>query len=73
MMFLKFTNAVKEHEGKSITINMDRVISIFEKTAHVVTANESKEKTVTILYAGPNEIWEVEESYLNVIARVNSN
>lgn len=72
-MFLKFTNAVKEHEGKSITVNMDKVISIFEKTAHVVTANESKEKTVTVLYAGADGSWEVEESYLNVIARVSAN
>ena len=74
-MFLKFTNAVKQLEGQSITINMDKIISIFERKDLIVSDDEEEEtteKNVTILYAGPNEFWEVKESYLDVMARVSA-
>ena len=71
-MFLKFTNAIKDFDGQSITINMDKIVSIFEKKSYVDDEEESTEKTVTILYAGPNEFWEVKESYLDVMARVSA-
>jgi hypothetical protein len=72
-MFLKFTNAIKDFEGQSIVINMDKIISIFEKKGLCCSDDEeSTEKTVTILYAGPNEFWEVKESYLDVMARVSA-
>ena len=71
-MFLKFTNAIKDFDGQSIIINMDKIVSIFEKKAYVVDEEDSKEKIVTVLYAGPNEFWEVKESYLDVMARVSA-
>jgi hypothetical protein len=71
-MFLKFTNAVKDHDGQSITINMDKITSIFEKKAFVVDEEDAAEKIVTVLYAGPNEFWEVKESYFETIARVSA-
>ena len=71
-MFLKFTNAIKDFEGQSITVNMDKITSIFEKKAFVVNDEVSTEKNVTVLYAGPNEFWEVKESYLDVMARVSA-
>ena len=71
-MFLKFTNAIKDFEGQSITINMDKITSIFEKKAFVVDEEDAAEKIVTVLYAGPNEFWEVKESYLETIARVSA-
>ena len=71
-MFLKFTNAIKDFDGQSITINMDKITSIFEKKAFVVDEEDAAEKIVTVLYAGPNEFWEVKESYLEVIARVSA-
>lgn len=71
-MFLKFTNTIKDFEGQSITINMDKITTIFEKKVFVVDDEDATEKTVTILYAGPNEFWEVKESYLDVIARVSA-
>ena len=71
-MFLKFTNAIKDFDGQSITINMDKIVSIFEKKSYVVDEEDATEKTVTVLYAGPNEFWEVKESYLDVMARVSA-
>jgi len=71
-MFLKFTNAIKDFDGQSITINMDKITSIFEKKAFVVDEEDAAEKIVTVLYAGPNEFWEVKESYLETIARVSA-
>jgi hypothetical protein len=74
-MFLKFTNAVKQLEGQSIVINMDKITSIFERKDLIVSDDEEEEtteKNVTILYAGPNEFWEVKESYLDVMARVSA-
>jgi hypothetical protein len=71
-MFLKFTNSIKDFDGQSITINMDKITSIFEKKSYVVDEEDSKEKIVTVLYAGPNEFWEVKESYLDVMARVSA-
>ena len=69
-MFLKFTNAVKDLDGKSITINMDKITSIFERKYDAT--EDTEEKNVTVLYAGPNEFWEVKESYLETIARVSA-
>jgi hypothetical protein len=71
-MFLRFTNAIKDFDGQSITINMDKITSIFEKKAFVVDEEDAAEKIVTVLYAGPNEFWEVKESYLETIARVSA-
>ena len=71
-MFLKFTNAIKDFDGQSITINMDKITSIFERKAFVVDEEDAAEKIVTVLYAGPNEFWEVKESYLETIARVSA-
>ena len=74
-MFLKFTNAVKQLEGQSIVINMDKITSIFERKDLIVSDDEEEEtteKNVTNLYAEPNEFWEVKESYLDVMARVSA-
>jgi hypothetical protein len=51
---------------------MDKITSIFEKKAFVVDEEDAAEKIVTVLYAGPNEFWEVKESYLETIARVSA-
>jgi len=69
-MFLKFTNAVKDFDGKSITINMDKITSIFERKYDAT--EDTEEKNVTVLYAGSSEFWEVKESYLETIARVSA-
>ena len=57
-MILKLTNTSVKHQGKSILINTDHIISIFE--------DEIDGKTVTILYSNTNESWHVAEK-VNVI------
>ena len=63
-MLVYFTNSFKGNISDSIAINPDHVISVFE------IENENGEK-VTAIYGIGNNTWTVEESYLEVVARMN--
>ena len=63
-MLVYFTNSFKGNATDSIAINPDHVISVFE------IENEDEEK-VTAIYGIGNNTWTVEESYLEVVARMN--
>jgi hypothetical protein len=71
MTFKIFTNAVEGHVDESIAINPFHIINVYERVTTVATAEGNKEKKVTILYAGSAGSWEVKESYLEVVARLN--
>jgi hypothetical protein len=58
-----FKNSFKGNISDSIAINPDAVISVFE-------ANDSVGIPVTIIYCGGIS-YEVEDSYLEVVARLN--
>jgi hypothetical protein len=64
-MLVYFTNTFKGNASNSIAINPDHVISVFE------IENEQEEK-VTAIYGIGNNTWTVEESYLEVVSRINS-
>jgi len=63
-MLVNFKNSFKGNATDSIAINPDHVISVFE------IENENGEK-VTAIYGIGNNTWTVEESYLEVVARMN--
>lgn len=57
-MILKLTNAAVNHQTKSILINTDHIISMFEE--------EVEGKSVTVLYSTTKETWHVAEK-VNII------
>jgi len=64
-----FTNTFKGNATDSIAINPDYVISVFPNVHTDSETNEVKE--VTVIFAGANATWIVEDSYLDVVARLN--
>ena len=58
-----FKNSYKGNNSDSIAVNPDKVIGVYE-------ANDSVGIPVTMIYCG-SVTYEVEDSYLEVIARLN--
>jgi len=68
MAMKMFTNASPEYDGKSIAINSDAVVSVF---TYERDDEEGEEKSITVLYGATGTSWEVKESYLEVVNRLN--
>jgi hypothetical protein len=68
MAMKMFMNASPDYDGKSIAINPDAVVSVF---TYDKTDDDGVESPVTILYGATGTSWEVKESYLEVVARLN--
>jgi len=64
-----FTNTFKGNATDSIAINPNFVISVFPGVHTNEHTNEITE--VTVIFAGQNATWIVEDSYLDVVARLN--
>ena len=64
-----FTNASQAYDGDSIAINADIVASVFEL---IEPDDEGRLQTHTIIYGVNNIDWRVKESYLEVLASLNS-
>jgi hypothetical protein len=62
-MIIKLTNAVDLFKGKSVLINTDYIISIFE--------SELEGKPVTMVYAESKDTWQVEETVAEIFAMIN--
>ena len=71
MTFKYFTNAVEGHVDETIAINPAHIINVYERETIVATKEGNKEKKVTILFAGAAGSWEVKESFIEVVARLN--
>ena len=78
MAMKMFMNAAPEYDGKSISINSDIVASVFEFEREVVSTEDKKSKkkekvmeTITVIYGATGTSWEVKESYLEVVNRLN--
>lgn len=65
-----FTNAVKDHEGESIGINPDHVVNVYERTVTVAKEDGNEDVTTTFIHCAAGT-WEVQESFVTVIARLN--
>lgn len=65
-----FTNAVKEHEGESVGINPHHVVNVYERKYTVAKDDGNEEVSITYIYCGCGT-WEVKESFVTVIARLN--
>jgi hypothetical protein len=63
-MFNLYTNASKGFEGESIAINSTKIASVIE-------FKPEEGNAVTILYALNGNSWEVQDNYLEVVARLN--
>lgn len=64
-----FKNAFKGNATDSIAINPSHVVTVFES---VITDTDTNEvKSVTNIYGVTGNMWQVEDDYLNVIARLN--
>lgn len=64
-----FTNAFKGNATDSIAINPNHVISVFETVFTDPETNEIKQ--ITNIFAGSQGAWQVEDSLLDVVARLN--
>jgi hypothetical protein len=58
-----FKNSYKGNNSDSIAVNPNHVIGVYE-------ANDSEDNPVTMIYCGP-VTYAVEDSYLEVVARLN--
>ena len=64
-----FTNAFKGNASDTIAINPNHVVSVFES---VWTNHETNEvNSVTVIYGVTGSSWQVSDSYLDVVARLN--
>lgn len=65
-MLIKLTNASAQFDGKTIVINSDHIITMFEDKMLVGTAVE---QPITNVYVPPHGTWQVKES-LETICRI---
>ena len=65
--FVYFTNAEPTFDGESVAINKDAIVSVFE---YVSPTKENGSRTVLKGVDGVS--WQVKESYLEVVARLNA-
>jgi len=65
----QFTNAAATFDGDPISINADIVASVFEL---IEPDDNGKLQSRTIIYGVNNIDWRVKESYLEVLATLNS-
>ena len=64
-----FTNAFKGNASDSIAINPAHVVSVFES---VITNTDTNEIiSITNIYGVTGNMWQVEDDYLSVVARLN--
>jgi hypothetical protein len=64
-----FTNAFKGNSSDSIAINPNHVVSVYES---IFTNSETNEvNSVTIIFGVTGNSWQVTDSYLDVVARLN--
>lgn len=64
-----FTNAFKGNATDSIAINPNHVMSVYES---IFTNSETNEvNSVTIIFGITGTSWQVTDSYLDVVARLN--
>jgi len=63
-----FTNSSPDYIGQSIAINPDAVVSVF---TYDKTDDDGVDTPVTVIYGATGTSWEVQESYLEVVARLN--
>ena len=68
--FLQLTNVFKGNVEERIIINIDHIISIFSTLKVNEETNEAK--SVTVLFAGENRIWEVEETIEDIQKMIGS-
>lgn len=59
-----FTNAGIGFEGKSVALNPAHIVSCFENV-------DENQNVTTILYGVTGTSWQVSDSYLDCIARLN--
>ena len=64
-----FTNAFKGNLTESIAINPDHVVSVFE--IPWVDDESGEETQATSIFGVTGTSWQVRDSYLDVIARLN--
>ena len=67
--FKIFTNASRAFDGDSIAINRDNVASVFEL---IEPDENAKLQSRTVIFGITGTDWHVKESYLEVVAALNS-
>jgi len=68
-MFISLTNASPAHKGKSVAVRKDLIVSVFRNT--VIREDDTVEE-VTLVFAPPHGTWEVEETYEEIVAKLNT-
>lgn len=64
-----FTNAFKGNATDSISINPNHVVSVFETV--FTNPETNKVDSVTTIFGITGTSWQVTDSYLDVVARLN--
>ena len=67
-MYLKLTNAIKEHDGNIIAIRKDAIISVREGDK---VSDSGIPELVTFVFCPPHGTWEVKEDVDTVLDMLN--
>ena len=68
-MFIVLTNASEGFEGTKMAINTSIIVSVFEKN---IAEEGAKKKMATFVFASDKLSWQVKESVVEVVGRLNS-
>ena len=63
-MIIKLTNAVKQHEGKTLLLNTEHILSIGD-----VVTDDGRE--LTTIFSVDKELWEVKETASQIFDMIN--
>lgn len=67
-MFIKLTNAAKEHKGNTLVLNIRHIVSCFA----FIEIKDGIEVSQTIVYGVLKDSWTVEESVNEVCAKIEA-
>jgi hypothetical protein len=69
-MFINLTNANPEFRGNPVAIRKDLIVSVFGNS---MTREDGSVDDVTLIFVPPHGSWEVQESYAEIVEKLNSN
>jgi hypothetical protein len=69
-MFISLTNASPAHKGRPVAIRKDLIVSVFRNT---VVREDDTVDDVTLVFVPPHGSWEVQESYAEILEKLNTN
>jgi hypothetical protein len=69
-MFISLTNASPDFLGKPVAIRKDLIVSVLENS---MTREDGSVDDITLIFVPPHGSWEVQESYAEILEKLNTN